>query len=56
MGMKEKFEASLQSLRGPLVDITMEAREIDVLITLHYPWFCALPVSIYTIYKRLRRQ
>lgn len=32
--MKEKFEASLQSLRGPHADITMEAREIQVLA--HY--------------------
>ncbi|XP_054823215.1 sugar transporter ERD6-like 6 [Prosopis cineraria] len=29
MGMKEKFEASLQVLRGPHADITMEAREIQ---------------------------
>ncbi|XP_028775664.1 sugar transporter ERD6-like 4 [Neltuma alba] len=29
MGMKEKFEASLQVLRGPQADITMEAREIE---------------------------
>ncbi|KHN00538.1 Sugar transporter ERD6-like 6 [Glycine soja] len=30
MGMLEKFEASLQTLRGPNVDITMEAQEIQV--------------------------
>ncbi|KAH1206454.1 Sugar transporter ERD6-like 6 [Glycine max] len=29
MGMIEKFEASLQTLRGPNVDITMEAQEIQ---------------------------
>ncbi|KAL2333710.1 hypothetical protein Fmac_014923 [Flemingia macrophylla] len=29
MGMIEKFEASLQTLRGPKVDITMEAQEIQ---------------------------
>ncbi|XP_027347953.1 sugar transporter ERD6-like 6 [Abrus precatorius] len=29
MGMIEKFEASLQALRGPHVDITMEAQEIQ---------------------------
>lgn len=31
MGMIEKFEASLKTLRGPNVDITMEAQEIQVL-------------------------
>ncbi|KAF7828863.1 sugar transporter ERD6-like 6 [Senna tora] len=29
MGMKEKFEASLQTLRGPHVDISIEAGEIN---------------------------
>lgn len=31
MGMAERFEASLQTLRGPQVDITMEVQEIQVL-------------------------
>lgn len=35
MGMLEKFEASLQTLRGPNVDITMEAQEIQVLSLSH---------------------
>ncbi|KOM32293.1 hypothetical protein LR48_Vigan01g184900 [Vigna angularis] len=30
MGMIEKFEASLKTLRGPNVDITMEAQEIQI--------------------------
>lgn len=36
MGMLEKFEASLQTLRGPNVDITMEAQEIQVLQFITY--------------------
>ncbi|KAL3031887.1 hypothetical protein AAZX31_02G053000 [Glycine max] len=35
MGMLEKFEASLQTLRGPNVDITMEAQEIQGSLTLN---------------------
>lgn len=34
--MIERFEASLQSLRGPHVDITMEAQEIQVLNLIYY--------------------
>jgi len=35
MGMIEKFEASLQTLRGRNVDITMETQEIQVLHHTH---------------------
>jgi len=31
MGMMDKFEFSLQTLRGPNVDINIEAQEIQVL-------------------------
>lgn len=30
MGMIEKFESSLETLRGPNADVTMEAQEIKV--------------------------
>ena len=41
MGMMEKFEASLQALRGTHIDITQEAQEIQVLnhMYVHLFWF-----------------
>jgi hypothetical protein len=40
MGLMERFESSLQSLRGPNVDIHIESQEIKVL-------FFILPSSLY---------